>query len=367
MVPKIRLISFYLPQYHPIPENDAWWGNGFTEWTNVVKAKPLFKDHFQPHLPSDLGFYDLRLPEVRKGQADLAKNYGIYGFCYYHYWFNGKRLLERPFQEVLESGQPEFPFCLCWANENWTRTWDGQDQQILIEQHYSKEDDVKHIRSLLNAFSDPRYIRHQGKPIFLVYKASLLPNSKQTTDIWREEAIKSGLGELFLCNVESTGREYLDPAKAGFDAAVEFQPEWKLLKKPIRRSILWRLLAKFGISSKAYIERKIFYYDFLVKSAINKPPSPYLSYPCVTPMWDNSPRKRIGGVVLHKSSPESYEYWLSEAIKKAKMLDDPEPFVFINAWNEWGEGNHLEPDNRYGYKYLEATKKAIQSNTNQPV
>ncbi|MDJ0634982.1 MAG: glycoside hydrolase family 99-like domain-containing protein [Xenococcaceae cyanobacterium MO_188.B29] len=183
----IKAIAFYLPQYHPIPENDKWWGKGFTEWTSVAKAKPLFKDHYQPHLPADLGFYDLRLPEVRQAQADLAREYGIYGFCYYHYWFNGKRLLERPFNEVLESGKPDFPFCLCWANENWTRRWDGQDREILIEQKYSVVDDREHIKSLISAFKDPRYIKIDGKPLFLIYRVNSLPDPSLTQKIWREE------------------------------------------------------------------------------------------------------------------------------------------------------------------------------------
>src|SRR4249919_2122094 len=177
---KLRPIAFYLPQYHPIPENDLWWGNGFTEWTNVVKAKPFFKEHYQPHVPGELGYYDLRLPEVRQRQADLARENGIYGFCYYHYWFNGRRILERPFQEVFESGKPDFPFMLCWANENWTRVWDGDEKEILLKQEYDLEDDRKHIQSLIPYFKDPRYIRIQNKPVFAVYKSSLLPLPART-------------------------------------------------------------------------------------------------------------------------------------------------------------------------------------------
>jgi lipopolysaccharide biosynthesis protein len=222
----VKLITFYLPQYHPVQENNEWWGKGFTEWTNVTKAQPLFSGHYQPQLPADLGFYDLRLPEVRQAQADLAKEYGIHGFCYYHYWFNGRRILERPFNEVLASGKPDFPFCLCWANENWTRTWDGLEKKILLEQNYSEEDDRQHIRSLARAFQDERYIRVGNKPLFLVYKASRIPNPLKTTSIWREEAKKMGIEDLFLCKVESAHGEHGDPTKSGFDAAVEFQPDW---------------------------------------------------------------------------------------------------------------------------------------------
>jgi lipopolysaccharide biosynthesis protein len=225
MQDKARLIAFYLPQYHPIPENDAWWGKGFTEWTNVTKAKPLFPGHLQPHLPADLGFYDLRLPEVRQAQADLAREYGINGFCYYHYWFNGKQLLERPFDEVLTSGVPDFPFCLCWANENWTRRWDGEEQEVLAAQKYSLEDDLEHIRALMPAFKDRRYLKIHGKPIFLVYQIQMLPSAEATANIWRDEAVKAGLPGLYLCFVTSISRmAQVDPSTVGFDAVIEFPP-----------------------------------------------------------------------------------------------------------------------------------------------
>src|SRR5262245_7933162 len=192
----VRLIAVYLPQFHPIPENDRSWGKGFTEWTNVAQAKPMFRGHYQPHLPADLGFYDLRLPEARRAQADLAQAHGIHGFCYYHYWFHGRRLLERPFDEVLASGEPDFPFCLCWANEPWTRRWDGKDQEILMPQEYSDRDDLAHIRWLARAFQDRRYIRVDGRPMFLVYRASRLPDPARTAATWREEARRLGAGDL---------------------------------------------------------------------------------------------------------------------------------------------------------------------------
>src|SRR5690242_15190569 len=206
-----RLIAFYLPQYHPIPENDLWWGKGFTEWTSVAKAKPLFRKHYQPHLPADLGFYDLRLPETRSAQAQLARENGIYGFCYYHYWFNGKLLLERPFNEVLASSQPDFPFCLCWANENWTRAWDGLEHDILVAQEYDAEDDRRHIHWLVEAFRDRRYIRVNGKPLLLVYRVSNLPDPLQTASLWREEAHKLGIGDIYLATVESFPKDRIDP------------------------------------------------------------------------------------------------------------------------------------------------------------
>ncbi|MDA8086785.1 MAG: glycoside hydrolase family 99-like domain-containing protein, partial [Nitrospiraceae bacterium] len=202
-----KLIAFYLPQYHPIPENDSAWGKGFTEWTNVAKAKPLFPGHYQPHLPADLGFYDLRLAETREAQADLARQYGIYGFCYYHYWFKGRTPLGRPLQEVLASGRPDFPFCLCWANERWTRAWDGGMNDVLIDQNYSREDDIDHIRWLCNIFRDSRYIKVKGKPLLLVYKSADLPDPGGTAALWRKEAERLGLPGLYLCRVESFGNE----------------------------------------------------------------------------------------------------------------------------------------------------------------
>jgi lipopolysaccharide biosynthesis protein len=200
-----KRIAFYLPQFHPIPENDRWWGPGFTEWRNVMKARPLFPGHYQPHMPSELGFYDLRVPETREAQANLARQHGIYGFCYYHYWFHGERLLETLFNRVLESGAPDFPFALCWANEDWTRNWDARTGAVLIEQRHSHEDDLAHIRWLIKAFSDPRYIKMDGRPLMLIYRPKKLHDARRTTDLWREEAQKAGFPNLYLAKVESHG------------------------------------------------------------------------------------------------------------------------------------------------------------------
>lgn len=357
----LRPIAFYLPQFHPIPENDAWWGKGFTEWTNVVKAKPLFPGHHQPHVPADLGFYDLRLPETREAQADLARESGIFGFCYYHYWFNGKQLLDRPFNEVLASGKPDFPFCLCWANENWTRTWDGKENNVLIEQKYSEEDDRQHIRSLADAFRDERYIRVNGKPLFLVYRATKIPDPRRTTAIWREEAQKLGIGDLYLCRVESFRDERSDPEEIGFDAAVGFQPDWPTLKNPLRRGRFWHYSRRLGISSEAYQQHRVFEYQTVVESALMKSPPPYKYYPCVTPCWDNSARRETKGVIFKDSRPDYYEQWLRTTIDRFEPSSPEENFVFINAWNEWGEGSHLEPCQRWGRAYLQATRRAIMN------
>ena len=340
-----RLIAFYLPQYHPIPENDEWWGKGFTEWTNVAKAKPLFPGHYQPHLPGEFGFYDLRLQEARKAQADLAREYGIHGFCYYHYWFNGKLLLDRPLQEILKSGEPDFPFCLCWANENWTRKWDGGEKHILMEQKYNEDDDRQHLRHLCEIFRDRRYIRIHGRPLFLVYRANCFPDPLKTTLIWREEARKQGIGEIYLCRVESFPDEHDDPKRIGFDAAVEFQPDWTEVGPYERRGK--------DIDYRIYDHRKV------VDRMLRKMTPPYMRFPCVNPTWDNSPRRRDDITIFVESTPHLYGTWLRETLKKWKPRDPEENIIFINAWNEWGEGNHLEPDEKFGRAYLEAQKKAL--------
>lgn len=352
-----RLIAFYLPQFHPIPENDEWWGKGFTEWRNVVRARPRFRGHYQPHLPADLGFYDLRVPETRQAQADLAREHSVYGFCYYHYWFNGRRLLERPFQEVLESGRPDFPFCLCWANEEWTRAWDGRTGHVLIGQDYNESDDREHLRWLAGAFEDPRYIRVDGKPLFLVYRAGRIPDPRRTTDIWRDEASKLGIGELMLCCVESFSDEGGDPWTIGFDAAVEFQPRWRLL----RPSLSYRVLRRLGLTRYPRLSHMVYDYADVVRTTLGAPTPPYPRIPCVTPMWDNSARRASLASILHGSTPDLYEHWLKTTIDRALRSDVPGNIVFVNAWNEWAEGCHLEPCMRWGLSYLKATKRAVES------
>lgn len=347
-----RLLAFFLPQYHPIPENDNWWGEGFTEWTNVRRAQPLFKGHYQPHLPGELGYYDLRDPGVRQAQADLAQEYGIHGFCYYHYWFNGKRLLEQPFNQVLASSKPALPFCLCWANEAWTRNWDGGKRQILMQQQYSPEDDRNHIRWLIPVFEDPRYIRVNGKPVFLVYRAADLPKPIQTTETWREEARKVGIGELYLCRVESFPDEQTDPRSLGFDAAVEFQPDSKNL--PVIRKILRRVSLETRIP---YTD--VYDYAAFTRRMLKKPSPGYLRFPGLTPGWDNTARRKTQGTILHHSTPEAYQFWLQTILRRFHPPTQDENLVFINAWNEWGEGNHLEPCQKWGRGYLEATQAAI--------
>ncbi len=356
-----RLITFYLPQYHPIPENDEWWGKGFTEWRNVAKAEPLFPGHYQPHLPADLGFYDLRAGETRIAQAELASEYGIHGFCYYHYWFNGKRLLERPVEELLASGKPDFPFCLCWANENWTRRWDGEDQHLLMEQKYSEEDDRDHIRDLFRFFEDERYIRINGKPLFLVYRTENIPDPARTAEIWREEALQAGIGEIYLMRVESIGK--CDPAEINFDAALEFAPDWW------NKGSQHKSFSCLGDESEEDVDNYdrvhsnnyIHSYDSLMETMLAKRIPEYKWLQCVTPSWDNTARRKEGAHVFLGSNPQKYQYWLEHAVASAKnRLVGDEKIVFVNAWNEWAEGNHLEPDQKFGLGYLEATRAALR-------
>lgn len=377
-----RLIAFHLPQFHPIPENNEWWGNGFTEWTNTTRAQPQFSGHYQPHLPADLGYYDLRLPESRASQADLARQYGVYGFCYYHYWFHGRRLLERPVNEILASGQPDFPFCLCWANEPWGRNWDGSNRHILVEQKYSPEDDVAHIRSLIPFFADRRYIRHDGKALFLVYRASHLPTPVRTFERWRDEARRAGIGELFLVRVEAHGPDRGDPRPLGFDAGVEFAPDWNCypVTTPDFRMRLKRRMARISykswqvaewalnqadrvgqhFQSPASTSQHLFYgYSQMAAGMLAKLKPEYQLFRSVCPSWDNTARRQTGAKILLDATPLEYEKWLNEIIQREKMSGNSCNPIFVNAWNEWAEGCHLEPCQKWGRGYLEATARAV--------
>ncbi|MDR7208961.1 glycoside hydrolase family 99-like domain-containing protein [Flavobacterium piscis] len=358
---KIKPIAIYLPQFHPIPENDRWWGKGFTEWTNVTKAKPKYKGHYQPHLPADLGFYDLRLEEARLAQEQLAKDYGVHGFCYYHYWFNGKRILYEPLDRKLKNSKEDLPFMMCWANENWTRAWDGGIKDVLLEQNYSEDDDRQHISFLLSFFKDERYIRVNDKPFFIFYKPDLFPNMARTIAIFREEALRENL-ELYLgCFERWNGWKKEKMDEFDFDAIIEFQPlsnsmcEFKKLLE--KRKILKRIQNKFR--KKLKLEPKIILADLRVnyKEFINFDIQNVNKgvYPGVTPMWDNSSR-RVGqnATMLVNSSPDLFKFWYQNKTKVKNFEGLDENFIFINAWNEWAEGNHLEPCQKWGTKYLEA-------------
>jgi lipopolysaccharide biosynthesis protein len=354
---KPRLIAFYLPQYHPVAENDGWWGKDFTDWVNVKKARPVFPKHDQPRVPSELGYYDLRDSSVRERQAELAKEYGIYGFCYYHYWFHGRRLLNRPFEEVLASGRPVFPFSLCWANENWSRRWDGSDHEILIEQKYSEEDDRRHIEFLIPVFKDPRYIRVQGKPLFLVYLAAKLPDPLKTIRLWRKIAEDSGLPGLYLCKTEAFG-DSKDPRETGFDAAVQFPPHGLDYRMRIQPGVFQQILEFLGLSRKAYEKNHVFNYRDVAEMHLSRPLPDHRLFPCIVPSWDNTARRRNNALIIRNSSPALYEEWLRKTFDKYRR-DGDENFVFINAWNEWAESAYLEPDRRFGRAYLEATRRAL--------
>ncbi|THH39880.1 glycosyltransferase WbsX family protein [Neolewinella litorea] len=354
---KIRPLAIHLPQFHPIPENDEWWGKGFTEWINVVKAKPKFPGHYQPHLPADLGFYDLRLVDTIRLQHQLARDYGIHGFCYYHYWFQGKTLLETPLNLLLEKKDIEANYCICWANENWTRRWDGQDDDILIQQQYSLEDDKRHFQYLQRFFDDNRYIRVDGKPLYVVYRIELIPNIKKTVEVWRQQCRDLGIGEIYLLFVDKS-TTLVDPESFGFDAMIEFQPNWKKVVRD-KGSLTKRLLHKLSIRSSVFSENRVVDYQDYVVKMLSSPKSPFKSYPSVFPMWDNSARRKSSATIFYGSTPMKYESYLTQVISNFEPFSEQENFVFINAWNEWAEGNHLEPCQRWGRAYLEATKSSL--------
>lgn len=348
---RIRTIAIYLPQFHPIPENDAWWGEGFTEWTNVRKAKPNFEGHMQPHVPTELGYYDLRTPDTRERQALLAQQHNVDGFCYYYYWFGGRRLLHKPLDDLLSSRSPDFPFCVCWANENWTRSWDGQDSHVLIAQQHSPEDDIAFIESLFDAFKDPRYIRVNGRPILLIYKTHLLPDIRATAERWRRHCRQHGIGELYLACVHNSGNPALNinPKTIGFDAAVEFPPSGKGVPTDGPASML-----------NSHFRGRFYSYELTATSFMRTPLPPYPFLRTVMPAWDNTARRQDAAHIFLGSSPEVYAHWLSAAAEwTARYRSGDERLLFINAWNEWAEGNHLEPDLRYGRAYLEATQRAL--------
>ncbi len=360
----IKPIALYLPQFHPIPENDQWWGKGFTEWRKVARARPRFPGHYQPHIPSDLGFYDLRLHSVMEAQAELADQYGIHGFCYYHYWFNGVRLLERPLETMLETGKPDFPFCLCWANENWTRCWDGLDKEVLMEQHYDDDDDRRHIRYLLPFFKDKRYIRIMGKPVFLVYRTELHPDFARAAAMWQEEARKEGLEGLYLVRVENFLRNQ-DPAGHGCDASMEFAPDLtcsgpKFTHRNRLSHVVTRTLHNLGIKNSAYCLNRVYSYPDMADQILSRPAKPYTYFRCVAPGWDNSARRDVGATIYRDSTPQKFEEWTRKIVEETgNRFGGDEQIFFINAWNEWAEGCHLEPDLEFGHAYLQALKNAL--------
>jgi lipopolysaccharide biosynthesis protein len=346
------VLAFHLPQFHPIPENDEWWGPGFTEWTNVTRGRPLFRGHYQPHLPADLGFYDLRLPEVRERQATLAREAGLNGFVYYHYWFNGRRLLEQPVNEILRLKQPDFPFCFCWANEPWSRNWDGNESRILMPQQYSDADALAHIEWLLEAFRDGRYIKIDGRPLMLIYRPSHHPDIVRMTEMWREEARRQGFPDLYLCAVRAFPEEFCDAKEFGMDGSIEFKPNGTDCGTGLKSE------NPLDIGHRLH---RVWDYEEMVKYALNLPVPDYTLFPGVCPMWDNSVRRKAGGMIFRDSTPEKYRNWLLDVMTRANLRGSQPNLVFVNAWNEWAEGNHLEPCQRWGHAYLTATREAVEA------
>jgi len=358
---RARLIAFLLPQFHPIPENDTWWGKGFTEWTNTAKAKPLFKGHRQPNVPGDLGFYDLRLPEAREAQARLADEYGIEGFCYYHYWFAGKQLLERPVNDLLQAGTPDFPFCLCWANESWTGVWHGAPHKTLIEQTYpGNEDHRAHFEYLLRAFRDPRYIKVDGKCLVLIYRPWEIPETESFVRLWRELAKRAGLEGLFLVAVRGANRAW-NATHHGFDATVTprvpQRAPWVSWRTPIRKLLVrWKQFRRLPT---------IYRYSAIVEDLLV--PETHLDFPCLIPNWDNTPRSGSNGMVLLGSTPELFRGLVRRALQMVEPWPAEHRLVFVKSWNEWAEGNYLEPDLESGTQYLEVLRDESNDDSHQLV
>lgn len=342
------LVAFYLPQFHTFPENDSWWGKGFTEWRNVTRALPQFEGHVQPRLPADLGFYDLRNPQVMRDQAKLAREYGIGAFCFYYYWFSGRTLMEDPLRQWLADDHIEQSFCLCWANENWARRWDGRDDDVLIRQQHSPEDDLAFIAHIAPYLSDRRALKVDGKPILLVYRPHLLPDARATAQRWRSWCRDNGVGELHLAYVQ--GFERPDPRDIDFDAAVEFPPN---MSNPSSLS------AEQWLLNPEYIGDVRDWRELASETAARALPD-YPLYPGVNPGWDNEARRPGRGRVYLHASPRRYRDWLRSTIHgRLADVSETRRLVFINAWNEWAEGAVLEPDTRLGHAWLEATRQAL--------
>jgi GT2 family glycosyltransferase/SAM-dependent methyltransferase len=347
----VRVIAHYLPQFHPIPENDLWWGKGFTEWSNVAKATPNFLGHNQPNVPTDLGFYDLRMAEAMQAQADLARRYGVHGFCFYYYWFAGRRLLEQPLDHLL-AGKVDMPFCVGWANENWTRHWDGQDREILMGQNHSAEDDIAVITDMARYLRHPNYIRVNGRPLVIVYRPSILPDARVTAELWRSECRGNGVGEIYLAMVDSFNQvaAIRTPTDIGFDAVIEFPPhntsEEMAPPGPLLNANFAGVVQDYRRVVTRYTGRELPDYPF---------------FRSVMPRWDNTPRQQDRPHVFHHATPGAYRAWLESAVRDARQTSfGDEALVFVNAWNEWAEGAYLEPDKQYGHRFLEATRDGLE-------
>ena len=345
----VRVIAFYLPQFHPIPENDRWWGAGFTEWTNVTRAVPLYRGHDQPRRPGELGYYDLRVSDVRHRQAELASKHGIHGFCYYYYWFSGRRLLERPLELMLADQDLRFPFCLCWANESWSRRWDGSERDILIEQVYGPDDPPRFIREVAHILRDPRYITVDGSPMLLVYRPAVIPDVRNVLRTWRATAAELGLTGLHLCGVQSN--DYTSGLEDGFDAMVEFPPH----SIPVGEITRQVPDVASDFSGKIFSYADVVRYSTALESCIRLP-----VYRGLMTGWDNTARRGLASHIYYDSTPEQYEVWLKRLLAYTRRHHQGDHrLIFVNAWNEWAEGAYLEPDATHRRGYLEATARAV--------
>lgn len=373
-----KIIALYLPQFHPIPENDQWWGPGFTEWTNVAKARPLFRGHIQPKIPADLGFYDLRLPETREAQAQLAKEAGIAAFCYYHYWFEGKQLLERPFNEVVASGSPDFPFCLCWANHSWSSaTWtaSGKESKMLMRQTYSEEDDVKHFYALLDAFRDKRYYKIDGRLVFVVYDVWGFDRVEQFIKIWRKLAEKEGLpgfyfigmtpstltfnpktGQRCMPDLSSSSALYQGVLDKGFDAVNSFgKRRGEMLAKGKLLSIFTRALGVLHLNWG----HETYDYEKTVRGYFAPEDKWENVFPTILPQWDRTARNANREGIYVNVTPQKFEQHVKDAVGLIAHKNEQHQVIFLKSWNEWAEGNYVEPDQTYGHGWLHAIRHAI--------
>lgn len=362
-----RIIALYLPQYHPFKENDEWWGKGFTEWTNVARARKLFPGHDQPHIPSDLGFYDLRLPEIREQQAYLASKAGIEGFCYYEYWFgNGKRLMQRPLEEMISSGKPDFPFCIGWANHSWyKKLWDPQNPGkdiLLMEQTYpGVEDYIKHFMTLLPAFKDKRYIRVNGKLFYLIYDGIGFNDVESFIKTWRNLAKENGLNDFYFVSTDYNNEHYKELKEKGFDAIhnVDYANIYHL-------SPIWK---KIGLTiGRKYLHIPMIYkYKNAIKYMLHPDCRKLDIIPVIIPNWDHTPRSGAKGMVFTNPHPKYFKELAKRAIEMVKAKPSEEQIIILKSWNEWGEGNYMEPDLKYGHGYINALAEAIKETSKNKI
>ncbi len=364
---KARVIAFYLPQYHPIPENDKWWGKGFTEWTNVGKAKPLFRGHYQPRVPADLGYYDLRMPAIREAQAQMASEAGVEGFMYWHYWFGkGRRLLERPFNEVLESGNPDFPFCLGWGNHSWTRrTWNSdahqhKDMDLMIQEYPVGEDDIiAHFNCVLPAFKDKRYITVDDKPIFMIYDPMALPNPQRFIEVWNQLAKSHGIqnGIHFVGLTGGWLERYQKTLDSGFDAIAPSNL-WHAEAK-VQGALMKMLQSRFRRYFPKYVPINKYKYEDIIQYLFTDYDALENGYPSIIPNWDRSPRAGRRAVIYTGSTPELFRKHILDALEIVKNKDENHRIIFLRSWNEWAEGNYVEPDLKFGRGYLDVLKETL--------